>query len=133
MQGPEILKIHHVAILTSNELYEKSKNFYTEVLGFKIIRETFRESRNSYKLDLAIQDLYQIELFSFPDFRERGSYPECKGLRHLSFLVKDLEQSVRALNEKGVITEPIRTDELTQKRFTFFEDPNHQPLEIYEL
>jgi glyoxylase I family protein len=129
----DILSIHHVAILTSNELYEKSKEFYVHTLGFKIICETFREARNSYKLDLSINGLYQIELFSFPTFRERGSYPECKGLRHLSFSVKDLDHSVKALTDRGVITEPIRVDEITGKRFTFFEDPNQQPLEIYEL
>jgi glyoxylase I family protein len=132
MLTPDILRIHHVAILTSNELYEKSKQFYVDILGFKVIRETFREARNSYKLDLSIQGNYQIELFSFPDFRERGSYPECKGLRHLSFAVKNLDHTVQVLQDRGVITEAIRIDELTGKRFTFFEDPNQQPLEIYE-
>jgi glyoxylase I family protein len=132
MLNPGILKIHHVAILTSSELYEKSKHFYTEILGFEIIRETFREARNSYKLDLSIAGHYQIELFSFPNFRERGSYPESKGLRHLSFAVENLDHTVRVLSGKGVKLEPVRIDELTGKRFTFFEDPNEQPLEIYE-
>jgi len=132
MLSADILRIHHVAILTTNELYEKSKDFYVNTLGFKIIRETFREARNSYKLDLAIQGQYQIELFSFPEFRERGSYPESKGLRHLSFAVKNLDHTVQVLSQKGVKLEPIRIDELTGNRFTFFEDPNLQPLEIYE-
>ena len=132
MIEPGILRIHHVAILTSNALYAESKRFYVEGLGFKILRETFREARNSYKLDLEIQGQYQIELFSFPDFRERGSYPESKGLRHLSFTVKNLDHTVKVLNDRGIQTEAIRVDELTQKRFTFFQDPNEQPLEIYE-
>jgi glyoxylase I family protein len=125
--------IHHIAILTSPELYETCKRFYCEILGFKIIRETFRESRKSYKLDLSINGLYQIELFSFPEYKERASFPEAKGLRHLSFAVKDLDVSVKELMEKNVNPEPIRLDDLTGKRFTFFTDPNGQPLELYEI
>ncbi len=125
-----IKAIHHIAILTDN--YERSKQFYTEVLGFDIIRETYRKERNSYKLDLSIAGKYQIELFSFPDFRERGSYPEAKGLRHLAFAVQEVEAAAAELKAKGVETEPIRVDELTQKRFVFFNDPNGQPLELYE-
>ena len=127
-----IERIHHVALLTTPGLYEASKDFYTRVLGFQILRETFREERNSYKLDLAIQGLYQIELFSFPDFRERASYPEAKGLRHLAFSVKDIESACAELQKAGVSAEPIRIDELTRKRFTFFYDPNGQPIELYE-
>lgn len=125
-----IRSIHHIAILTDD--YEKSKRFYTEVLGFEVIRETYRAERRSYKLDLAIAGLYQIELFSFPDFRERGSYPEAKGLRHLAFAVDNVDEAAEALRTKGVEVEPVRIDELTQKRFVFFTDPNGQPLELYE-
>lgn len=125
-----IRSIHHIAILTDD--YEKSKRFYTEVLGFEIIRETYRAERNSYKLDLAIAGLYQVELFSFPDFRERGSYPEAKGLRHLAFAVDDVNAAAAELKAKSVPVEAVRTDELTGKRFVFFTDPNGQPLELYE-
>lgn len=126
----KIKAIHHIAILTDN--YQKSKAFYTEILGFDIIRETYRKERDSYKLDLSIAGKYQIELFSFPDYRERGSYPEAKGLRHLAFAVEDVEAAAAELQAKGVLVEPVRTDELTQKRFFFFTDPNGQPLELYE-
>ncbi|MGN6291928.1 MAG: SMU1112c/YaeR family gloxylase I-like metalloprotein [Chitinophagaceae bacterium] len=125
-----IKAIHHIAILTDD--YEKSKAFYTEVLGFTIISETYRAERRSYKLDLAINGLYQVELFSFPDYRERASYPEAKGLRHLAFLTDDVESAAKELKEKGVEVQEIRTDELTGKRFVFFYDPNGQPLELYE-
>ncbi len=125
-----IRSIHHIAILTDD--YEKSKRFYTEVLGFEVIRETHRAGRRSYKLDLAIAGLYQIELFSFPDFCERSSYPEAKGLRHLAFAVDDVEAAAAELQAKNVPVEPVRIDELTQKRFVFFTDPNGQPLELYE-
>ena len=122
--------IHHIAILTDN--YESSKRFYTEVLGFEIIRETYRAERQSYKLDLAIAGQYQVELFSFPEFRERGSYPEAKGLRHLAFAVDDVEAAAEELKTKNVLVEPVRVDELTHKKFVFFSDPNGQPLELYE-
>ncbi|HET6255910.1 MAG TPA: VOC family protein [Puia sp.] len=125
-----IRSIHHIAILTDD--YEKSKSFYTELLGFEVIRETYRAERKSYKLDLAIAGLYQIELFSFPDFRERGSYPEAKGLRHLAFAVDDVDAAAAELKAKGVEVEPVRVDELTGKRFVFFTDPNGQPLELYQ-
>ena len=125
-----IESIHHVAILTDD--YEKSKHFYTAVLGFTIIKETYREDRASYKLDLAVNGVYQVELFSFPEYKERVSFPEAKGLRHLAFAVQDLESAVKELTEKGIDVQGIRTDELTNKRFCFFNDPNGQPLELYE-
>ena len=125
-----IKAIHHVAILTDN--YAVSKAFYTEVLGFTIIKETYRSERDSYKLDLAINGLYQIELFSFPEYKERNSFPESKGLRHLAFLVDDVEASSAELKSKGVEVQEVRIDDITGKRFTFFYDPNGQPLEIYE-
>ena len=125
-----IQSIHHVALLTDN--YELSKQFYTEILGFTILKETYRAERQSYKLDLVIKDKYQIELFSFPDFKERCSFPEAKGLRHLAFAVENVETSHQFLESKGVDVQPIRVDEITGKRFLFFYDPNGQPLELYE-
>ncbi|MBV9389944.1 MAG: VOC family protein [Chroococcidiopsidaceae cyanobacterium CP_BM_ER_R8_30] len=95
-----INKIHHVAIICSN--YEVSKKFYTEILGFPIIRETFRTERNSYKLDLRVGQNDWIELFSFPNPPERISHPEACGLRHLAFEVDDLEQTVAELESKGI-------------------------------
>jgi len=125
-----IKHIHHVAILTDN--YELSKHFYTVILGFTIIAETYREARQSYKLDLAINDIYQIELFSFPDYRPRASFPEAKGLRHLAFAVADVEAAALYLKNKDVDIQEVRIDELTGKKFLFFNDPNGQPLELYE-
>lgn len=121
---------HHVAIICSD--YAVSKKFYTEVLGLEVISEVYREARKSYKLDLKVGDHFQIELFSFPDPPERVSRPEARGLRHLAFLVDDIEQAVLQLEVCGVETEPLRTDEITGKRFTFFADPDGLPLELYE-
>lgn len=122
--------VHHIAIICSD--YAVSKHFYHETLGFKIIAETHREARQSYKLDLAINENQQIELFSFPAPPERPSRPEAQGLRHLAFAVPDLDACVHHLNRQGVATEEIRLDELTGKRFTFFADPDNLPLELYE-
>ena len=123
-------KIHHIAIICSN--YELSKRFYTEILGLKIEQEIYREERDSYKLDLSLNGNYIIELFSFPNPPERPSHPEARGLRHLAFEVTDLDACIRELNEKGIETEPVRMDEFTQKRFTFFADPDGLPIELYE-
>lgn len=122
--------IHHIAIICSD--YNKSKQFYVDVLGLEIIKETYREERESYKLDLALNERYVIELFSFPNPPKRPSRPEAQGLRHLAFEVADLENTIAYLEGKGILVEPIRTDELTGKRFTFFEDPDNLPLELYE-
>jgi glyoxylase I family protein len=123
-------QVHHIAIICSD--YEKSKRFYTEVLGLKIVREVYREQRQSYKLDLEVGDLYQIELFSFPDPPARPSRPEAAGLRHLAFEVDELDEAVAHIGSFGVDIEPIRIDEFTGKRFTFFADPDGLPLELYE-
>ena len=124
-------KVHHVAIICSD--YERSKEFYTNILGLTVIEETYRKERNSYKLDLAVGEHTQIELFSFPDAPERPSYPEARGLRHVAFEVTDLDDAVHHLKENGVSSfEDIRVDELTNKRFTFFADPDGLPIELYE-
>ena len=122
-------KIHHIAIIASN--YEVSKKFYTEILGLQVIREVYRKERDSYKLDLKLGDS-EIELFSFPNAPERPSYPEARGLRHLAFEVDNIDEAITELNLHGVECEPIRIDEFTGKRFTFFEDPDKLPLELYE-
>lgn len=122
--------VHHVAVICSD--YERSKKFYVEVLGLKIVRENFREARASYKLDLELADGAQIELFSFPNPPARVSRPEACGLRHLAFSVSELDPVVAHLKSSGVEVEPVRTDEFTGKRFSFFADPDGLPLEIYE-
>jgi len=125
-----LIRIHHAAIIAGD--YERSKRFYTETLGLRVIAETHRAARNSYKLDLALPDGSQIELFSFPGAPARPSWPEAQGLRHLAFAVADIAECIRELETKGVVVEPVRVDELTGKRFTFFADPDGLPLELYE-
>lgn len=123
--------IHHIAIICSQ--YEVSKKFYTEVLGCLVVAEHYRADRNSWKLDLAINGVYCIELFSFPDPPARTSRPEAAGLRHLAFSVNNLEAHINFLQSKSVSCESVRTDEYTGKRFTFFNDPDGLPIELYEI
>lgn len=123
-------RVHHIAIISSD--YQKSKYFYSEVLGLKIVQEVYRTERKSYKLDLEVGGQYQIELFSFPDPPARPSRPEAAGLRHLAFEVDDIDEAIAHISAFGIITEPIRVDECTGKRFTFFADPDELPIEFYE-
>ncbi len=127
----KINRIHHVAIICSD--YNKSKQFYVDILKFSVINETYRAKRNSYKLDLKVSDRDTLELFSFPSPPPRLSKPEACGLRHLAFEVDNIEENVDYLVSQGVNVEPIRVDEITGKKFTFFKDPDNLPLEIYEL
>lgn len=126
----QLKKVHHIAIICSD--YKKSRYFYTEILGLTIIKEVFREDRQSYKLDLALHGNYIIELFSFPSPPKRPSQPEACGLRHLAFEVSEIENAVTRLNENNITTEEVRTDPYTQRKFVFFEDPDGLPIELYE-
>jgi len=125
-----ILRLHHVAVIVSD--YPRSKQFYTTVLGLRIVSEFYRAERDSYKLDLALPGGGQIELFSFPQPPPRPSRPEACGLRHLALAVADLDAAVSAITNQGIPVEPIRVDELTGKRYTFFADPDGLPIEFYE-
>ncbi|NBW48802.1 MAG: VOC family protein [Betaproteobacteria bacterium] len=126
----ELRAVHHVAIIASD--YARSKRFYVELLGLKVLAENYRAARDSWKLDLALPDGTQLELFSFPQPPVRPSRPEACGLRHLCFAVSDVEQAKVALEAKGVAVEPVRVDEYTGKSFTFFADPDGLPLELYQ-
>lgn len=121
--------IHHVAIIGSD--YEKSKHFYTELLGFRVIRENYRPEKKDYKIDLALGDC-ELELFIIPNSPERVSYPEACGLRHLAFRVDSVQETAAELEKKGIQVEPVREDSFTGKPMTFFADPDGLPLEIHE-
>ena len=122
--------LHHVAIIASD--YARSKRFYADVLGLRVVAEHYRAGRDSWKLDLALPDGTQVELFSFPSPPPRASRPEACGLRHLALRVTDLDVAVAHLYRHGVECEPVRVDEYTGRRFTFFADPDDLPLELYE-
>lgn len=123
--------IHHIAVICSD--YENSKAFYTQVLGLEILQEHYREDRDSFKCDLALNGQYLIELFSFRNPPKRLSHPEATGLRHLAFSVESVEDTIIRLESKGVVCETIRIDNHTSKKFTFFQDPDGLPIEIYEI
>ena len=125
----QLNQIHHVAILASD--YKKTKEFYVEKLGFQVIRDVYREERDDYKIDLQLGDC-ELEVFVVKNAPQRPNYPEALGLRHLAFKVKDIEEAVAWLKERGIETEPVRFDIYTQNRMTFFKDPDGLPLEIHE-
>lgn len=127
----QLNKIHHIAIIVSD--YEKSKHFYTEILGLNIIREIYREERESHKLDLSLNGNFVIELFSFPNPPKRVSSPEACGLRHLAFEVNDIKQTHIFLTSNEIVCETIRTDIHTDKRYFFIADPDGLPVEFYEI
>jgi glyoxylase I family protein len=123
--------VHHIAIICSD--YHASKKFYVDILGLEVMQEIYREARDSWKLDLSLNGIYTIELFSFPNPPARTSKPEAAGLRHLAFVVNDIEQAIEHLQANGIKTEPVRLDPHTNRKFTFFSDPDELPLELYEI
>lgn len=122
-------QIHHVAIIVSD--YERSREFYVEKLGFSVIRENYRESRKDYKLDLKLGDC-ELEIFGIAQAPRRPNYPEACGLRHLAFRVERIEETIAELQALGIETEPVRIDEFTGRKMTFFKDPDGLPLELHE-
>jgi glyoxylase I family protein len=126
----KLVRLHHIAVISSD--YAVSRHFYTQILGLEVIREVYREARDSYKLDLLLPDGTQIELFSFPNPPARPTHPEARGARHIAFEVEDLDVCVTHLESNGVKVEAVRLDEFTNQRFTFFPDPDGLPLELYE-
>ncbi|MGJ3502464.1 SMU1112c/YaeR family gloxylase I-like metalloprotein, partial [Piscirickettsia salmonis] len=130
-QVAAVKKIHHVALIVSD--YAASKAFYCDILGLEVIAETYRRERRSYKLDLKLMNGNQLELFSFVNPPKRLSFPEACGLRHLAFAVENINESVKCLQQHGIDVEPVRVDALTEKKYTFFSDPDGLPLELYEI
>ena len=123
-------RIHHIAIIVSD--YEASKDFYVNKLGFQIVRENYRPERNDWKLDLKVNEITELEIFGVKNPPARVTRPEAAGLRHLAFFTDNIEETVAELKEKGVVTEPIRVDEFSGKKFTFFADPDGLPIELHE-
>lgn len=123
-------QIHHIAIIVSD--YEASKDFYVNKLGFQIVRENYRPERNDWKLDLKVNETTELEIFGVKNPPARVTRPEAAGLRHLAFFTDNIEKTVAELKEKGIVTEPIRVDEFSGKKFTFFADPDGLPIELHE-
>ena len=123
-------QIHHIAIIVSD--YEASKDFYVNKLGFQIVRENYRPERNDWKLDLKVNEITELEVFGVKNPPARVTRPEAAGLRHLAFFTDNIEETVAELKEKGIVTEPIRIDEFSGKKFTFFADPDGLPIELHE-
>lgn len=122
--------LHHIAIIASD--YQKAMHFYSHILGLAVIRENQRPDKADIKIDLALNPTTELEIFIKPTAPERPNYPEARGLRHLAFNTEDIAASVEYLKSRGVEVEPIRLDDMTQKKMTFFFDPDGLPLELHE-
>lgn len=125
--------IHHVAIIVSD--YRKSREFYVDKLGFQVIRENYRPEKDDWKLDLQVGEgdsLVELEIFGINNPPKRVTCPEAAGLRHLAFRVESVEKTKTELETMGILCEPVRMDEFSQKKFTFFRDPDGLPLELHE-
>ena len=122
--------IHHIAIIVSD--YARSKDFYVNKLGFTVIRENFRPEKNDWKLDLRVNETTELEIFGVSNPPKRVTRPEAAGLRHLAFYTEDIDKTAAELKGMGIEVEPIRVDEFTGTRFTFFADPDGLPLELHE-
>lgn len=123
-------KIHHIAIIVSN--YESAKDFYVNKLGFSIIRENYRQERKDWKMDLRVNEHIELEIFVEENPPKRVNHPEASGLRHLAFCVESVEQTLEELEKLGIECEPVRLDDYTGKKMTFFHNPDGLPLEIHE-
>ena len=122
--------IHHIAVICSDK--DAALDFYHSKLGFPIIRSNYREGRQDWRIDLALNDDTELELFIMKNRPARVTNPEAYGLRHLAFRVESVEKTVAELEEKGIPCEPIRSDAYTGKPMTFFHDPDGLPIEIHE-
>jgi len=123
-------KIHHIAIIAAD--YEKSRQFYVDILGFSIIRENHRPEKGDIKLDLKMNEETEIELFIKSDVPKRLTYPEAKGYRHLAIKTTNIEEDRNYLISQGVKVEEIRQDEITDRKMLFFYDPDDLPIELHE-
>ena len=99
---------------------------------FYVIRENYRPERKDWKLDLRVNEHTELEIFAEENPPKRVNRPEACGLRHLAFCVESVEQTVKELAEIGIECEPIRVDDYTGKKMTFFHDPDGLPLELHE-
>ena len=132
MKKPDFTTIHHLAIIVSN--YDAARRFYVDILGLPIIRENYRPQKDEIKLDLKWGTDRELEIFVRKNPPPRPGWPgfEAAGLRHLAFRTQNIEETAAYLSNHGIKIEPIRRDEYTGEKMTFFFDPDGLPLELHE-
>ncbi|MFV0412693.1 MAG: VOC family protein [Oscillospiraceae bacterium] len=122
--------LHHIAVICSD--YSQAIHFYRDILGFKVLKDTERPEKNDRKIDLLMDSHTELELFIKAGAPKRPSFPEAYGLRHLAFRVQSADETAAWLQRQGVTVEPVRTDDITGERMTFFFDPGGLPLELLD-
>ena len=123
--------IHHIAIIGTD--YQKTKEFYVEKLGFKVISEYNRKNKNDIIINVQQGNLV-LEIFIKEDAPPRPKIPnpEHSGLRHLAFKVNDVEAVLEKFDELDIVYEELRYDDFDNRKMAFFFDPDGLPLEIHE-
>ena len=58
--------------------------------------------------------------------------PEYNPELQFNNFLQELRDAYKELNAKRIATEPVRLDDYTGKKMTFFHDPDGLPLEIHE-
>jgi len=100
MNGENIMKvIHHVCIQT--EKYEESLNFYTNILGFKLIQETENFHSRKYNTWLKLGE-FMIELQTNKESEKLKEYTSSSsGIVHMCFKVDDINDEYNKIKSLG--------------------------------
>ncbi len=127
----ELSKIHHIAIIGTD--YNKTTDFYINILKFEKISEYNRPEKNDILLNVKKGDIV-LEIFIKKDapLRPPMPSPEYTGLRHLAFKVDSVEGILEEFDRLNIVHEGLRYDDFDGKKMAFFFDPDGLPLEIHE-
>ena len=113
------MELDHIALIMRKE---ENLSFY-EKLGFVEVKRIERRYDTVVFME---NGTILLEVFIDPNHPQRVSNPESMGLRHIAFMVEDLEEVMNKVE-----CEEIRTDWFG-RRFTFTKDPDGQPIELKE-
>jgi len=109
---------------------ERSKKFYSEVLGFRVLEEDPEHGGTFMALE---GQSHAIDLFPVKDPEAaRGQTPGVRGLGHIAFRVESeeaLKEAYATLNQHSV--EVTRSIDHVSQKSVYFNDPDGNTLEIY--
>jgi catechol 2,3-dioxygenase-like lactoylglutathione lyase family enzyme len=123
-------RIDHIEIVT--EQPDRTVEFYTEVLGFRVKKRDHIDRPGGSALDLVYLDLggTVVELISFDGARvDPAPQSEHLGYRMMALEVDDMEKTVTQLKEKGVevVWGPVTRPTYARAEI---EDPNGYRIEL---